>query len=167
MEGWEQRSQESSSGSDDQSGQAKCSPHTCAYVHGTRGQMDLGDPIPPVKQPINPGGVAVRWVRSDWPECADKGRWRDLMQVGGRGTGGQKSKRMAQYHTTLCHEVRSTYHSFHAHTVWPARAWVACTCGRCLCCPSIVGLGLDWQTGSSSTLVNLAVSQFSPAVPWG
>lgn len=46
--------------------------NTHTDTHSTRGQMDLADPIPPVKQPINPGDVAVRWVRSDWSECADK-----------------------------------------------------------------------------------------------
>lgn len=36
------------------------------------GPMDLTDPSHPVKQHINPGDVAFRWLRSDWSVGADK-----------------------------------------------------------------------------------------------
>lgn len=86
MEGWEQRSQESSS--DDQAKSSADTQGTQDTAH--QGPDGPGRSIPPVKHPINPWDVAVRWLRSDWPVGADKERWRDLMQVGGRGRESQR-----------------------------------------------------------------------------
>lgn len=88
MEGWEQRSQESSS--DDQAKSNADTQGTQDAAH--QGPDGPGRSIPPVKHPINPWDVAVRWLRSDWPVGADKERWRDLMQVGGRGRESQRER---------------------------------------------------------------------------
>lgn len=145
--------------------------HAGHRTQRTRGRMDLADPSHPSSIPSILGMSQSRWLRSDWPVGADKERWRDLMQVGGRGRESQR-----EWHNIIpqlpCHprpgaRSGSAAGARYLGTLGP---WYLAPSGQVPggrpTCPIVVGPGrvlrvlrtLAPAELGSLTLVNLAVS---------